>query len=204
MAEVEILAKNKPTVHSTQLDLRKFVVHRSFILHFPADDYQNCGARLYEDYETTYPETIRKLSTLINRPTSAMSRSSGTFESLELQSTSTSGTISNDSAFSNTTLCENPSAQDAHCCQIVNGSCTLCAKRTTKKFLALCINTGRFHKTLGEIDVTNIQRDSDTFRQIKSLYLTVRSFRARARRLFLLQPNNIHFVKVPSFPATPQ
>jgi hypothetical protein len=58
-----------------------------------------------------------------------------------------------------------------------------------------------FHATLGEIDVTNICRDNDTFRTIKDRYLEVRGFRARARRLFLFQPYSVHFVKVRLFNA---
>lgn len=68
-------------------------------------------------------------------------------------------------------------------------------KILSKKFLALCINTGRY-KTLGEIDVTNIHRNSETFRMIRERYLEIRGFRARARRLFLFQPSSVHFVKV--------
>jgi hypothetical protein len=64
------------------------------------------------------------------------------------------------------------------------------------KYLALCVNTGRFHSTLGEINITSIIRDNEAFRIIKKRYLEIRGFRARARRLFLVSPSSVHFVKV--------
>src|SRR5277367_3083524 len=64
------------------------------------------------------------------------------------------------------------------------------------KYLALCVNTGRFHTTLGEINVTSICRDSEVFCAIKQRYLEIRGFRARARRLFLVRPTLVQFVKV--------
>ena len=78
--------------------------------------------------------------------------------------------------------------------------CNSCVKGLiTKRFLAICVNTGRYQKSLGEIDLSKICRDDRTFREIRKIYLQIRSFRARARRLFLLRPKNIHFVKV--FPS---
>ena len=75
--------------------------------------------------------------------------------------------------------------------------CNSCAKGLiTKKFLAVCVNTGRYHKSLGEIDVSKICRDDRTFQEIRNRYFKIRGFRARARRLFLLRPKNVHFVKV--------
>lgn len=64
------------------------------------------------------------------------------------------------------------------------------------RYLALCINTGRCHMTLGEINVTSLLRDNEVFRMIKQRYFEIRGFRAQARRLFLVRPSSIHFVKV--------
>jgi hypothetical protein len=64
------------------------------------------------------------------------------------------------------------------------------------KYLALCVNTGRFHTTLGEINVTSICRDNEVFSAIKQRYLEIRGFRARARRIFLVRPTSVQFVKV--------
>jgi hypothetical protein len=151
---------------------------------------------LYEDYATTDPVVIEKLSTLLNRPSStspgcARTRGGPNIESSSAQvfsfegGSSSSPTTPHISADEEASLCQGCS--DLHHSH--------CAKRLSKKFLALCINTGRFNTTLGEIDVTNICRDDMTFRMIKERYLEVRGFRARARRLFLFQPNNVHFVK---------
>jgi hypothetical protein len=148
---------------------------------------------LYEDYATADPEIISKLSLLINRPMSVTTVSSNSSGGLDLRTTRAPEVPPNNS----TPAYESSlGGESAHSCQVLNGSCTICSKRLPKKFLALCVNTGRYHKTLGEIDVTNICRDNETFRQIKARYLEVRSFRARARRLFLLRPDKVHFVKV--------
>lgn len=134
------------------------------------------------------------LAHLINKPAHATvqaSSASGTeIQVTSISTTATSGTLSRPPSY------ETSANNSTHLCQAYNAACKLCTKRLPKKYLALCVNTGRFHKTLGEIDVTSISRDSDAFRQIKARYLEVRSFRARARRLFLLRPNRVHFVKV--------
>ncbi|KAE9365777.1 hypothetical protein N431DRAFT_472372 [Stipitochalara longipes BDJ] len=154
-----------------------------------------CGARLYEDYATTDPETISKLSLLINKPMTATTASSNSSGSFDIRLTRTSAVSSNNN-LSIPPVYENSRGEGTHLCQVFNRSCRLCLKSLPRKFLALCVNTGRFHKTLGEIDVTDIYRDSEAFRQIKARYLEVRSFRARARRLFLLRASNVHFVKI--------
>lgn len=153
---------------------------------------------LYEDYATTDPLVVEKLSALLNNTPvtateSAVIRSSPSSQSASAQSESIERVGSSSSS-----LAESSSSDGGPSCLGCSSQhCGRCAKRLSGKFLALCVNTGRFHNTLGEIDVTNIYRDSDTFRMIKDRYIEVRGFRARARRLFLFQPNSVHFVKVP-------
>jgi len=145
---------------------------------------------LYEDYATTDPAVIEKLTSLLNRPSPGCARTRGrpNMESSSAQTLSFEGGSS-----SSSTPLHISSDEEASLCQGCSElHCSHCAKRPSKKFLALCINTGRFHTTLGEIDVTNICRDDMTFRMIKERYLEVRGFRARARRLFLFQPSNVH------------
>lgn len=150
---------------------------------------------LYEDYATTNPHTIAELSRLIEKPVNVITSSYDGSGGLNIQqpgnSNSSSGNTTSNAPESKETV-----GGSTHVCQILNGNCTLCNKRVIRKFLALCVNTGRFHKTLGEIEVTDICRDSEAFWRIKSRYLEVRGFRARARRLFLLRANKVHFVKV--------
>lgn len=49
---------------------------------------------------------------------------------------------------------------------------------------------------LGEIEVSTFASDKEIFAQIKRKYFELRSFRARALRLFLLHPTDINFVHV--------
>jgi hypothetical protein len=155
---------------------------------------------LYEDYATTDPATIVKLSLLINNPSSMTTESGTTHESPFILS-SKACNVSIETRAAGASNSESSSNEDTQVCQGCSSirRCISCAKGLSKKFLALCVNTGRFHATLGEIDVTNICQDSETFRTIKDRYLEVRGFRARARRLFLFQPRSVHFVKVSVF-----
>ena len=152
---------------------------------------------LYEDYATTDPATIVKLSLLINNP-SSMTTESGTPHESPLIMSSKAHDVSIETRATGVSNSESSSNEDTQVCPGCSSMrrCLSCTKGLSKKFLALCVNTGQFHTTLGEIDVTSICRDSETFRTIKDRYLEVRGFRARARRLFLFQPHSVHFVKV--------
>lgn len=161
---------------------------------------------LYEDYATTDPAVIEKLSTLLNRPSSTSPGCARTRDGPNIESSSAQTLSFEGGSSSSPTPPHILSDEEASLCQGCSGlHHSHCASRLSKKFLALCINTGRFHTTLGEIDVTNICRDDMAFRMIKERYLEVRGLRARARRLFLFQPNSVHFVKaypsklIPSF-----
>lgn len=62
----------------------------------------------------------------------------------------------------------------------------------TRKFLELCVNTGKFHKSLGEIDITNVNCDRDLFTLTKQRYAEVRGHRSR---FFLLEPTAVEWVQ---------
>jgi hypothetical protein len=62
------------------------------------------------------------------------------------------------------------------------------------KYLALCINTGEFKKSLAEIEVSKIASDGQLFELMKAKYREVRGFRARFS--FLIKPVTIRFVHV--------
>ena len=38
------------------------------------------------------------------------------------------------------------------------------------RYLEICINTGNYIKTLGELDITNVSSDGDLFRKIADIY----------------------------------
>jgi hypothetical protein len=66
----------------------------------------------------------------------------------------------------------------------------------TKKFTALCVNTGEFNKTLGEIEVNSISTDRQVFQKFKEKYQMLRGFRAGALRWLFIRPVDIRFIQV--------
>ena len=71
-----------------------------------------------------------------------------------------------------------------------------------KKYFELCINYGKWERRLGEIDISAISTDGELFRAIRSKYEGIRGF--RTKKLYLLEPVDIHFVQVRiqyAFPA---
>ncbi len=67
------------------------------------------------------------------------------------------------------------------------------------KHIELCVNRGEYYIGLGEIEASKISTDKEIFEQIRKKYFELRSFRARALRLFIIRPADIKFVKVPSY-----
>lgn len=63
---------------------------------------------------------------------------------------------------------------------------------TSKRFLELCINTGDFHKTLGEINLSNCTSDGEMFSKIRDTYSRIRR---TARRHVFQRPSDVHFVQ---------
>jgi hypothetical protein len=62
------------------------------------------------------------------------------------------------------------------------------------KYLALCINKGKYLKILGELNLTpDIDTDMKLFQKIKEKYLELREFRAK---FWLLIPTAVHYVYV--------
>jgi hypothetical protein len=70
----------------------------------------------------------------------------------------------------------------------------LVTQASDPRFLALCVNTGEFKKSLAEIEVSKVASDGQLFKLMKETYREVRGFRARFR--FLIKPVSIRFVHV--------
>jgi hypothetical protein len=66
-------------------------------------------------------------------------------------------------------------------------------KSSNSVYLELCVNAGRFLKTLGEIDLSTITTDGDFFSTVKEHYLRLRSFRTK---FWLLKPSSVSYVRV--------
>ena len=81
-----------------------------------------------------------------------------------------------------------------------SGCCKMHPKRIdgTSKYLEMCVNSGEFSKSLGEIEMSQVQSDGCLFRQIKSQYLRLRGYRAKH---FLLKPTAVQFVQVSPQPC---
>ena len=62
-----------------------------------------------------------------------------------------------------------------------------------RRFLELCIDTGKYIISLGELDVSNIRSDSELFVFIHRKY---RELRGSIFQRMFSQPIDIHFVKV--------
>ena len=67
---------------------------------------------------------------------------------------------------------------------------------------ALRVNKGEYYIALGEIEASKIISDKEIFAQIRKKYFELRSFRARAMRLFLVRHTDIKFVHVSSTGST--
>ena len=64
-----------------------------------------------------------------------------------------------------------------------------------RRFLEVCVNTGGYTITLGEIDVTDVRSDQELFHKIVGKYYNLRT--PRFRRM-LMKPVDVHFVFVGS------
>ena len=60
------------------------------------------------------------------------------------------------------------------------------------QFLEICVNTGKWHKSLGEIDITHVSCDRELFTLIKQRYEEVRGHRTK---FFFLEPARVEWVQ---------
>jgi hypothetical protein len=60
-------------------------------------------------------------------------------------------------------------------------------------FLELCVNTGEYHKSLGEIDLKHVKSDGDFFQAIRTEYSNIRGIRQKFR---ILKPAKVSYVRV--------
>lgn len=72
---------------------------------------------------------------------------------------------------------------------ISNLSSNSVSQPSHQAFLEVCINTGKYTKTLSEIDLSSVGCDGELFKRIKKEY-------SRLFRSWLLKPSGVHFVKV--------
>lgn len=62
----------------------------------------------------------------------------------------------------------------------------------TLKYVELCVNTGKWQMSLGEIDITRVNCDRELFSLIRERYKTIRGYRTR---FFLIEPARVEWVQ---------
>jgi hypothetical protein len=67
---------------------------------------------------------------------------------------------------------------------------------TTQKYFAICVSAGEYLTIVSEIEVSSIMWDRDFFWKMWEEYYTLRGFRSRYIRSFLIKPVDVKYVKV--------
>ena len=157
------------------------------------DQVQDCGKHLYGDFDNSHPEDVDTFAGILqqsNHTTTPQVQSEfpspiTLLPAVDIaQNTDSTGSqeaTSNAQGLGARRRCHAPTIHDVSDITFM------------KKYLELCINTGEFQKSLGEIEVTGVCSDGLLFQMIKKKYLDLRSYRAR---YFLLKPTAIQFVQV--------
>lgn len=76
---------------------------------------------------------------------------------------------------------------------LIGTDSTTAPTRSNHQFFELCVNSGKFLKALGEIDVSSIKTDGEFFSIVKAHYLRLRGFR---EKFWLLKPVHVSYVRV--------
>lgn len=66
----------------------------------------------------------------------------------------------------------------------------------TQKYFAICVSAGEYLTIVSEIEVSSITWDRDFFWKMWEEYYTLRGFRSRYLRSFLIKPVDVKYVKV--------
>ncbi|CZR60637.1 uncharacterized protein PAC_10533 [Phialocephala subalpina] len=155
----------------------------------PTETPKDCGETIYGDFDNSDPQALNDLAGVLQCSASNSSTSSGT----EMSSFgSPLATVSNtelpqpepDTADSSRNKEPNAAVQ-----RFVTPSST---QTSTFSYLALCVNTGEFRKSLTEIEVSRLTSDQQLFKQMKSSYRQLRGVKAKFS--FLIKPVSMRFV----------
>ena len=80
----------------------------------------------------------------------------------------------------------------------ISGVTQQAGRAGSRRFLELCINTGGYVTSLGEIEISAGTSDGDLFDRIRKKY---RELRGRSYKRMLMHPVEVHYVKVGWCPA---
>ncbi|MCJ1438964.1 hypothetical protein MMC27_008354 [Xylographa pallens] len=149
-----------------------------------------CGERIYGDFEDTHSDALDALTIHLQNPGQDIT-DQHTYQGPVDPNTTTSNhpnqglyRINNDSQTQQRARLQKPT----------HIPCTRPPppEPCTPKFLEVCINTGKWHRSLGEIDITRVSCDRELFALIKQRYDEVRGHRSK---LFFLEPAKVEWVQ---------
>ena len=148
---------------------------------------------LYADFDNSCPESVDKLESMLQR-TSPTIDTGGSCKGPSAPSTSSTTSVAPASNWCPASKTNQLTPEPAPHRPLVTASmpCPSLVKEA-KKYLELCVNTGEFSKSLGEIEISQVRSDGSLFREIRSNYLRLRGYRAKH---FLLKPVAVQFVQV--------
>lgn len=161
---------------------------------------QECGTLLYDDFEIAEDESIDAIREYLNSsgPVSGGSSSSPSRSAPALPHQvhlSPAGSVVREARGRGSA----PRQYNPASIQRLSRSPSPVGEKF-KKYFELCVNSGKWKITLGEIDITDVNTDRDFFDKVAEKYDSVRGFGAKA--LYLLEPVDIHFVRVSSLPKS--
>lgn len=157
----------------------------------PADVLQDCGAELYGDFDNANPEAVNRLHQVLQRPVHQSTGHADQPQPISLD-TPSANSLNQGSSNPAANAMQNRSLQPIQ--SMIPTGCNMPSppEPHTSKFVELCVNTGKLHKSLGEIDITHVNCDRDLFALTKSRYDEVRGHRSR---FFLLEPTAVEWVQ---------
>ncbi|KAG8534374.1 uncharacterized protein KY384_001219 [Bacidia gigantensis] len=144
-----------------------------------------CGKELFGDFMIDKPVALAELTAALT------GNSSNGNLTIEAPATPNQAHIASFQS-SQETESSNSSSADPRSSLMARSSSTSLARALVPKYFELCVNTGEFAKTLGEIDITRTTDDLSFFKLIYNRYREVRGYRFKQH--YLLKPVAMQFV----------
>ncbi|MCJ1403746.1 hypothetical protein MMC11_006969 [Xylographa trunciseda] len=154
----------------------------------------DCGQLLYGDFDPNDQEGLSNLAFRLHNPRQNDAEETTHQESVDSIATSSPDPGQNNGQVQKSARQTRRSRLSKEAPSIISVACTqgLPAEPRVPKFVEVCVNTGKWQKSLGEIDITNVNCDRDLFAMIKQRYDDIRAHRAK---LFFLEPARVAWVQ---------
>ncbi|KFY61847.1 hypothetical protein V496_04858 [Pseudogymnoascus sp. VKM F-4515 (FW-2607)] len=162
-----------------------------------------CGDLLYMDFDSNSSRSSQTINALLCSPSATLQPSGSSQAPSELLPRPISPpkkVLLKGSFFQNSTTQPGTSSNTPGPVTETGFTSTTESTQSGHSFFELCVNSGKFLKSLGEISVSStnahgvmsIDTDGEFFGKVKDNYLRLRSFRAR---FWLLKPVNVSYVR---------